>query len=216
MGIRQKINIFVFIFIAFSIGFSVFLAANKDYFIDRDPASIPGKLFNFNNLNSEQLRAELESKIKIKPTFTAENLPSKSIVFAGLSSQICQSYSEIHIEFSGDGMSVAGEPTKMIIDVPCVPGQDPGEIAAILLPVQEILRQKPRDAVFTFSSFPGTYSFLRVTDEWPTVWLLQSVEFKNSTKGKALSGPSFTAASPRLVNFENIKSAEAQPIVLEF
>ena len=168
MAIKQKISIFVFFFITFSIGFSLFLVANKDYFIERDPAAIPGKLLSFNNLNSDQLRAELETKIKIKPTFTAENLPSKSIIFAGLSSQICQSYSEIHIEFYGDGMSVAGEPTKMTIETPCKPGQDPAEIAAIALPIQEILKQKPRDAVFTFSGFAGTFTFNRVADHAKT------------------------------------------------
>ena len=216
MAIKQKISIFVFTFITFSIGLSVFLAANKDYFIERDPAAIPGKLLNFNNLNSEQLRAELESKIKIKPTFTAENLPGKSIVFAGLSSQICQSYSEIHIEFHGDGVSVAGEPTKMTIEVPCKPGQDPAEIAAIALPIQEILRQKPRDAVFKFSNFPGSYSFSRVADQWPTVWILKTVEFKNPNSSLNSTGPALAAASPRLITFENKQSAEAQPIVLEF
>lgn len=216
MAFKQKISIFVFIFITFSIGFSLFLVANKDYFIERDPAAIPGKLLNFNNLNSEQLRAELETKIKIKPTLNAENRPSKSIVFAGLSSQICQSYSEIHIEFYGDGMSVAGEPTKMIIDAPCKPGQDPAEIAAIPLPVQEILKQRPRDAVFTFSGFLGTFTFNRVADQWPTVWVLKSVEFKNPVQAVDQAGPAFAAASPRLVNFEKKQSAEAQPIVLEF
>lgn len=215
MATKQKISVFVVLFIAFMFGFSVFIAANKDYFIERDPAAIPGKLMHFNNLTSDQLRAELEGKIKIKPILTAENLPSKSIVFTGLSSQICKSFSEIQIEFSGEGMSVDGEATKMQVVAPCEAGQDPAEIASIILPIQEILKQKPKDAEFTFSGFSGTYKFTSVTDSWPQIWVLRSVHFTNPTTGKS-SGPELSAASPREVLFSKTASAESQPIVLEF
>lgn len=215
MATKQKISIFVVLFIAFIFGFSFFLVANKEYFIGRDPAAIPGKLLHFNNLNPEQLRAELEAKIKIKPVFTSENLPSKSIVFDGLSSQICKSYTEIQIEFSGEGMSVDGEATKMVVTAPCQPGQDPAEIAAIILPIQEILKQKPRDAEFSFSGFLGRYQFTSVTDSWPQVWVLRSVEFTNPSVGTPTE-PGLTAASPRIVQFPKTASADSQPIVLEF
>ena len=215
MATKQKISVFVVLFIAFIFGFSVFIAANKDYFIDRDPAAIPGKLMHFNNLNPDQLRAELETKIKIKPVFTADNLPSKSIVFTGLSSQICKSYSEIHMEFSGEGMSVDGESTKMRVVAPCEAGQDPAEIASIILPIQEILKQKPKDAEFTFNGFSGTYKFTSVADSWPQVWVLRSVYFTNPTLGSA-SAPGLSPASPREVVFSKAASASAQPIVLEF
>lgn len=215
MATKQKVSIFVVFFIAFIFGFSIFLAANKDYFIERDPAAIPGKLMHFNNLNSDQLREELSGKIKIKPVFTANNFPSKSIVFSGMSSQICKSFSEIHIEFFGEGMSVDGEPTKMHVAVPCQPGQDPAEIASIILPIQEILKQKPRDAEFTFNGFLGSYKFTSVTDSWPQVWVLHAVQFSNPSVGPA-SAPGLTPASPREVLFSRTATAEFQPIVLEF
>lgn len=215
MAFKQKISIFVVLFIAFIFGFSFFIAANKDYFIGRDPAAVSGKLLHFNNMNSDQLRAELESKIKIKPVFTADNLPSKSIVFSGMSSQICNSYSEIHIEFSGEGMSVDGVATKMLVTAPCQAGQDPAEIAAIILPIQEILKQKPRDAEYSFSGFSGRYHFSSVTDSWPQVWVLRSVQFTNPTAGNPAE-PGLNIASPRVVQFTKTATVESPPIVLEF
>ena len=70
MAFKQKISILAFIFIAFIGGFCLFFAANKDYFIERDPAAINGKIMHFNNLSSEQLRAELTQKIKFKSQLT--------------------------------------------------------------------------------------------------------------------------------------------------
>ena len=112
-------------------------------------------------------------------------------------------------------MSVDGEATKMKVSAPCQAGQDPAEIAAIILPIQEILKQKPRDAEFSFNGFLGRYQFSSVTDSWPQVWVLRSVRFTNPTTS-APSEPGLDIASPRIIQFTKTATAESQPIVLEF
>lgn len=105
----------------------------------------------------------------------------------------------------------------MRVTAPCQVGQDPAEIAAIVLPIQEILKQKPRDAEFSFSGFSGHYHFSSVTDSWPQVWVLRSVYFTNPITAQVNpSEPSLSAASPREVHFTKTASADSQPIVLEF
>ncbi len=172
--------------------------------VSRDPAALNGKVYQIANLSSEQIRIQLQKKIKVTPTIDGK----KAILFSGFSSALCKTYSTISIEFLAEGVSVAGEAPQMKITAPCTEGQDPAEIASINLAITKILNEKPRDAEYNFDGFNGVVSFKNSSDEWPRQWVLKRVEFKNTT-GETKSAE-FTRAPA------SAEATDDKPIVLEF
>lgn len=166
----------VFLFaLTFTLGFSLFYGYFEDTFSERDPAAIGNKIHQLKNLDPEQLKEELAQKVQV------QNLPNgkKYIRFTSLSSNVCRQYPKVQIEFTAEGISVAGEPPVMTIDADCLPAQDPVEMASIEIPVDKILKQKAKDASYKFDGLTSTFTFSGTGDEWPRTWILRSVIFKN-------------------------------------
>ena len=192
-------SVFLF-FLTFALGFSLFFGYFNENFSDRDPAAIGQKVHQLKNFDPEQLKEELAHKIQV------QNLPDgkKYIRFSSLSSNVCRQYPKVQIQFSGDGISVAGEPPVMTIDADCVPAQDPVEMASIEIPVAKILMQKPTNASFKFDGLTSTFTFSGSGDEWPKTWILRSVIFSNQN------------GHSKIVAFEKAVTQTQQPTVLEF
>lgn len=184
----------------FGLSLSWFLSLARES-VQRDPATLNGKVFQISNLSSDQIKAQLQKKIKVTPTIEGK----KSISFSGFSSALCKMYSTIEIEFTAEGIAVDGEAPVMKITTPCEAGQDPSEMAAIHLPIEKILSEKPRNAEFSFDGFKAMVSFSHSADEWPRQWVLKRVEFK------AAAGENKSASFGR-----SPASADESPIVLEF
>ncbi len=193
-------NITLFLF-CFTLGLGFFYSLSEKISIQRDPATLNGKIFQITSLSSEQIQAQLQKTIKVTPTIDGK----KTISFSGFSSALCKTYPTIGIEFAAEGLSVAGETPSMKITTPCEAGQDPAEIAPISLPVGKILAEKPHNAEFSFDGFTAVISFSHSGDEWPKQWILKRVEFKN------LEGHNKSADFNRAPASEN-----ERPIVLEF
>lgn len=193
-----KLKSVFFFIVCFGFGLAIFFSVAEDFSVQRDPAALHGKVFQFNNFDHDQLKAEIEKKIKISPV----GLDQKAIAFQGFSSNLCRIYKEVHLEFFAEGISVGGEPTTMTIQAPCTPAQDPADMASIIIPVEKITSQTPKDAEFQFTGWNAKFVFKRAADEWPKIWVLKSVEFKSET-GKS-----------KLVQFNH--RADHHPIVLEF
>lgn len=187
--------------LTFCLGFAVIFSVTSNLSPERDPASVHQKMNALAGLSNEELQKELKRTIKITPV---DNGAEKAILFEGFSSNLCQKYPEVELEFFAEGVSVAGEPTLMKIKSPCLPAQDPAEMAAIRLPVSQILAEKPRDAEFSFTGFNGKVSFQRSADEWPKTWILKKVEFKNNQN------------TNKVVDLKGVSSFEETPVVLEF
>lgn len=204
-----KIKNIGFFILCFSLGLSFFysisekIAVQRD--LTRDLATINGKVFQITNLTSEQIKIQLQKKIKVTPTINGK----KTISFSGFSSALCKTYSEIVIEFTAEGISVGGEAPIMKIRTPCTEAQDPSEIASINLPIEKILGQKPRNAEYSFDGFNAIISFSNSADEWPRQWVLKRVEFKN-IEGKNKSAD-FNRSPASAYD-----SLAEKPIVLEF
>lgn len=208
-----KIKNIGFFILCFSLGLSFFysisekIAVQRDLTsgLTRDLATTNGKVFQITNLTSEQIKIQLQKKIKVTPTLNGK----KTISFSGFSSALCKTYSEIVVEFTAEGVSVGGEAPMMKIRTPCTEAQDPSEIAAINLPIEKILSQKPRNAEYNFDGFNAIVTFSNSADEWPRQWVLKRVEFKN-IEGKNKSAD-FNRSPASAFD-----SPTEKPIVLEF
>jgi hypothetical protein len=163
----------VFFTLCFSFGLALFFSVSEDLSVQRDPASIDGKVFQLTSLSSSQIKNQLVKKIKIQSVVIGE----KSLQLSGFSSALCKTYGFIELQFVADGMAVAGEPASMTVKAPCEAGQDPSEMASITIPVEKILAQKSKNADFHFDGFAPRFTFKNTEGEWPRTWVLRSVQF---------------------------------------
>ena len=195
----------VFFTLCFSFGLALFFSISEDMSVQRDPASIDGKVFQLTSLSSAQIKNQLVKKIKIQSVVVGE----KSLQLSGFSSSLCKTYGFIELQFVADGMAVAGEAPNMTIKAPCEAGQDPAEMASITIPIEKILSQKAKNAEFHFDGFAPRFSFKNTEGEWPRTWVLKSVQF--------ISGVS----KSKLVRMDQNETGELnnspdQLVVLEF
>ncbi len=197
-------NIGYFMF-CFTVGLAAFFSISEKNYVQRDPATLDGKIYQITTLSSGQIKAQLQNKIVVTPTIDGK----KTILFSGFSSGLCKTYNSISVEFVAEGVAVAGEPPIMKIVAPCSEGQDPAEIASINLAIGKILKEKPHDTEFTFDGFNAVVSFKNSSDEWPRQWVLKRVEFINP-QGESKSAD--FGRSPASVD----DAAGERPIVLEF
>lgn len=195
-------SIFFFV-LCFSFGLSVFFSISENIDISRDPAAIDGKVFQISSLSSAQIKKHLEHKIKIFPTTDGK----KSIQLSGFSSALCKTYSKIEFEFQAEGIAVAGIPPTMKVTSPCQAGQDPAEISLLEIPIDMLLKEKPKNSQYSFVGFNSQLEFSNSADEWPRQWVLIKVQFISS-EGKN-----------KLIQFGRSIASENEsdrPVVLEF
>ena len=195
----QKLKSVVLSALFFAVGFSVFFSIANNVAIQRDPASLNEKMNTLSGLDRDQLKSEIEKKVRFT---TINNGKEKTIVLQGFSSNLCQQFQNVELTFIAEGVSVAGEPAKMKINSPCEAAQDPAEMASIRIPIEKIMSEKPRDAEFSFIGYNSKFTFSKSADEWPHVWILSSFEFI-SVSGKS-----------KLVKL--LDENRTTPIVLEF
>lgn len=195
-------SIFFFV-LCFSFGLSVFFSISENIDISRDPAAIDGKVFQISSLSNAQIKKHLEQKIKIFPTTEGK----KSIQLSGFSSALCKSYSKIELEFQAEGIAVGGAPPTMKISAPCQAGQDPAEMSLLEIPIEMLLKEKPKNSNYSFSGYNTQLEFANSADEWPRQWVLIKVQFFSS-EGKN-----------KLIQFGRSIASDGEsdrPVVLEF
>lgn len=189
--------------LSFGLGVGVFYSVYTHNGGQRDPAAIREKVYQITSLSSDEIKAQIQTKIKVSPTLDGK----KSIAFSGFSSALCKNYPTVEVEFAAEGVSVGGEAPIMKISHPCEAGQDPADMAAINLPIAKFLNEKPRNAEFSFDGSKTVITFINSADEWPKQWILKRVEFKSAT------GENKSAVFNR--SPASVGEGEA-PIVLEF
>ncbi len=197
---KTQLKSVLFFALTFAFGFAFFYAYVSNQLTFRDPAAIRGKINQIHNLDPDELKFEISKSLRIQPISTTE----KHIRFSGFSSNICKQYEDIEIQFLAEGISVAGEPPTFSVKAPCLPGQDPVDLASIEIPIAELMKQKPGNLSIKFDQYKSTYSFKNAADSWPQTWVLKTVIF-SSKNGNA-----------KKVSFDSQWAAGEQPIVLEF
>ena len=190
----------------FCFGFVVFKISAAVLKTERDPAAINnGKVFEISNLSADEIRNQIQKKIVVDPT----DHGLKRLALNGFQSAICKTYSNIEVEFVAEGVSVAGEPPVLKISQPCeASAKDPSEIAAFIIPIDQLLKTKPGNSVYQFEGHKPVITMQNSADEWPRTWVLRKVAFKNAT-GNDTKQAQF-GRSPASAD------TSTQPIVLEF
>lgn len=201
-----NLKVIVFFGLCFSLGLSIFFSISEDLMIQRDPAAINGKFFQISTLSPAQIKKQLEQNIKILPTVGG----TKTVRLDGFSAALCKTYQTVELQFVGDGVAVAGEFPQMTIKAPCEAGQDPADLASIILPVERINAEKPRNAEFHFDGYASRFEFKNASDSWPQTWILKSVTFKSDV------GQSKVVHFDRNENGDLIAKSPKDMIVLEF
>ena len=163
--------------LCFALGLSLFFSISEDLSTQRDPAAIDGKIFQISSLSSAQIKNQLVKKIKIQALVVGE----KTLRLDGFSSALCKSYANIELQFVAEGVAVAGESPQMVVKTPCTPGQDPSEMASIIIPFEKILSERPRNADFHFDGYQSHFEFKNAADTWPKTWVLKTVQFISGT-----------------------------------
>ncbi len=202
---KKNLTNFVVILAGFLIGLSVF-KFNATYLkAERDPAAIQNKIFEISSLNSDEIKTQIQRKLVINASQNGE----KQLAFNGFSSAICKIYSNIEVELVAEGVSVAGEPSVLKISYPCEAEiNNPSEMAMLILPIDLMLKQKPKNTSYTFEGYKLTVNLQNSADEWPHTWIVRKVEFKNSTG--TLSKEALFGRAPAS------NEAANKPIILEF
>lgn len=198
---RQQKFIFT---LAFAICFMCGLALFYSTFTtpqSRDIASADGQIYQLSPYNSEQIKSFLQKNIHIQRTSEG----NKIINFHGLSASLCTTYPEISAQFTAEGVAVDGEAPLMNLTSHCRADSTGSSIAAINLPLPQILNAKPTQAQFEFTDLK--VNFEHVDSAWPRQWVLKKIEFHAATTAQNKSAV-FTR-SPA-------STADERPIVLEF
>jgi hypothetical protein len=199
---RQQKLIFTLAFsVCFACGLALFYSTFKNP-QSREIASADGQIYQLRPYNSEQITNYLQKNIHIQRS--AEG--NKLINFKGLSAALCSTYPEITAQFYAEGVAVDGEAPLMNLTSHCRADSSGADIAAITLPLPQILSAKPTQSQFEFTDLK--VSFEHVDSTWPRQWVLRKIEFKTATDSQNKSAvfsrsPASTPTTER-------------PIVLEF
>ncbi len=180
--IKSQIKALLFFSLSFAGGLALFFSISEDLIIQRDPAAINGKVFQISQLSPSQIKQQLNNKIKIQAVIDGQ----KALRLEGFSSALCKTYSQVELSFEAEGIAVEGIAPSMLVKAPCEAGQDPAEMASIIIPYSMILSEKPRNAEFRFDGFSSRFEFKHSSDEWPRTWILKSVQFKSEENGNKL------------------------------
>lgn len=190
--------------LGFVVGLTVSIKNAEKNSLKRDPAAANAKVFQLDTLSNDEIKAQLQNKIQVHPT--ADGI--KNISFNGFSSAVCKSYPTVEVEFTAEGVIVAGDAPRMVVTQPCEAGQDPAEMASLRMPIGKLLDEKPRNAEFKFDGFSAVISTFNSADEWPRQWILKRVEFKPADANVSTKQVEFTRGPASVT--------EDAPIVIEF
>ncbi len=198
---KNQIKIITLLGMGFCFGLAAVVTNYTAQKSQRDPANA-GSLMQISNLGIPELRNEILNRIKVHPTL----IGIKKIELRDFSTSLCKEVNNIEFIFASEGVSVGGEPTRLLVSIPCEPGIDSSEIAPAVIPVGKLLADNPQNKSYVL---PGNtvISLQNVADVWPTTWVLVQVDIHTSYGG-GIKHITFDR-SPASVN-------DQPPVVLEF
>lgn len=204
-------------------GFGFFVSKNATHFpqlayqstkSSRDPAAIK-RVYDFSDLQGTALdqasKQRLMTGAKILKHADEIGVELGHFVVKGMGGQkafACQKYSQIVLEFEGDGSAVNGEKPKMEVEGSCEVSQnDINSTSPIWIPVAKILGEPVADGEFDFrENHPIKVRFANVNQEWPTAWKLKTVKMydqgNSSQEFKIDERELQQMSKPLIVNFK--------------
>lgn len=177
----------------------------------RDPAAIR-KSYDFSELDgvalSQATKQRLIAGAKILKESANVGVELGHFVVrgeAGDKTFACNKYSQVILQFEGDGMAVAGQKPVMEVEGACEISADINRISPLWIPVAKILGEPVAEGEFDFrEERPIKVKFSNVSDQWPVAWVLKGVKLQ------AASGDTLTIEGAELRQYI------PKPMILEF
>lgn len=214
-AIGSLVVFFVFGFYVsfFSREFAFEIADNSTGSASRSPAAIK-RSYDFSGYEGSALHLAMKNRLLSGAKVIYENndvgVEFGHFVVKALDGNkefACQRYGQIVLQFQGEGMSIAGEPSIMEVQGACEISSDVNSIAAIWIPVSRIRGEPVSDGEFDFrEGRPVKVTFSNVSDQWPNLWMLKSVKLVDPS-GKN---------SEVTIDSQELKSIEPKPFLVEF
>jgi hypothetical protein len=192
MGKRRIAQVF-FLIIFLAIGLSAFwLGTRFAHRADsREPAAIP-KNFDFSNLEGEALKqASIAQILKGTKVVKAGELTGFEMGHftmrnsGGVSVSVCDIYPQVELHFVAGDMAVSGESPTMIVTGVCQLADNAALIEPILFDYTSIRKTAVKEKSLRQPQSNSEVVFENVSDSWPKVWVLDSIQFKSDIENDA-------------------------------
>lgn len=182
-------KVYVILFFAFIMGFVIIRSTNEKFMIRRDPSAIR-QHYDFTNLKGTALeiamRERIISQIEIVKNDVGFGLNLGHFAFKSDNGENllgCQYFNKVTLVFEAEGAAVNGVKPTMEVDGPCENSEDLTKINAVMIPLKQLMIEKPTDGDFNFNQGkPLSLRMLNLTDSWPTMWSLIGVRLNSTSQ----------------------------------
>lgn len=154
----------------------------------RSPAAIDkDKIFDLSYLDDSALKSASVSQL-LKNATVVKNERSLGVSLGHFVSKtpsgerqfLCDIYDHIELSFEADGMASNGERPKLVVQAPCVPGENLNAIKQIEVPYLDIKQMPTSDGEFSFGGYHDyLFKVSSVGGQWPDQWTLTEVKLTN-------------------------------------
>lgn len=199
------------------IGFSLIQRSHESFQsrqqaqLARDPAAIRAP-FDFSGVQGknalEAIKKRLVTGTRLLRRGELVGIEIGNFVIRGQSGQrifACEEYQTLRLVFEGDGTIIGGEKPMMTLLSPCeISRTDINRLAAIWLNSQTILASPlGTPSIALNEAGDQVLKFTNVSEEWPRVWALLSIELLNE-------------ANRIFVEPEDLAALRKEPLIMEF
>lgn len=102
---------------------------------------------------------------------------------------ICSTYNDIEYEFAAEDQASSGDPITITLTSDCEASRNGGKLEELEVPVDRVLREKPRDTEFqVYGKRNVTVKLENIDGDWPKEWALRSVRLFNSSNEIGVEG----------------------------
>lgn len=185
--------LFVFFGVGFYFSWNSSQFPNSVFIVDwpkatRDPAAIK-KVYDFSHLQGSALAYATKQRLLegAKAIRQDQDISVElgHFVIRGETGEkefACQRFSKVVMSFEGEGVATAGSLPQMEVEGQCEISNDINTMAAVWIPVSRILGEPATDWEFDFrEGRPTKLKFLNVSENWPRIWRLKSVQLIDPT-----------------------------------
>lgn len=182
-------KVYAILFFAFVMGIVIIRSTNEKFMVRRDPSAIR-QHYDFTNLKGTALevamRERIISQIEIVKNDNGFGLNLGHFAFKSDNGENllgCQFFNKVTLVFEAEGAAVNGIKPTMEVDGPCENSEDLTKINAVMIPLKQLMIEKPADGDFNFNQGkPMSLRMLNLPDSWPTMWNLIGVRLNSTSQ----------------------------------
>lgn len=193
---KSAFSRFFIIAVFFACGYSMIVATTPRFIGGRDPAAVR-QMYDFSSLRGSTLDDAMKERVLAGLSVHKGDDHSVGLalghftlasVQGGEKTLACREYDKIVLTFEAEGVAVDGERPTMQVEGGCRFTDDLASTEPLMIPVEQILNEKPADGEFKFMQGHGVaVRFEHILDEWPRKWVLTDVKMQGLKGAFAVS-----------------------------